>query len=382
MLNSAFLLTFFLHLGQIKNTMKHFYRLLLLFSVLTLTSCSTILHRKQQKVNVFSNAENATITVNDSVYQLPAKIKLLRDKTPVTISYQSANKQLDTIVNGKLSPVFKSMNLTTAYFFGVGYLVDLTNKKRFSYPSNIFFNDNINAKVYENRAEAYIIRKNITDNDKKEEIRFVFKRNYFSDQRKLLKKQEKEFKLYNPAVGKFRIFIAPPTLSLIGFSSKNPNVEQFNNFVGGIGFGFGADYFYKENKFISAEISNRANQFDPFYWSDYDVYAHKLDLSVRKAHKRNRFEYSYGLSFTYTDFEYKLPREKNIIKPLMTFEDDDREGFKNNYVTLGFSTLANYQISSIMFIGLRYNPSFYSFRSNGSGFDYEHVISIDYRLKF
>ena len=87
--------------------MKHFYRLLLLFSVLTLTSCSTILHRKQQKVNVFSNAENATITVNDSVYQLPAKIKLLRDKTPVTISYQSANKQLDTIVNGKSYPVYK-----------------------------------------------------------------------------------------------------------------------------------------------------------------------------------------------------------------------------------------------------------------------------------
>ena len=362
--------------------MKHFYKLLLLFSVLTLTSCSTILHRKQQKVNVFSNAENATITVNDSVYQLPAKIKLLRDKTPVTISYQSANKQLDTIVNGKLSPVFKSMNLTTTYFFGVGYLVDLTNKKRFSYPSNIFFNDNINAKVYENRAEAYIIRKNITDNDKIEEIRSVFKRNYFSDQRKLAKKEEKEFQRFNPKVGKFRMFIAPPTLSLIGFSSKNPNIEQFNNFVGGIGFGFGADYFYKGNKFISVEISNRANQFDPFYWSDYDVYAHKFDLSVRKAHKRNRFEYSYGASFTYTDFEYKLPREKNIIKPLMTFEDDDRIGIKSNYATLGFSSLANYQISSIMFIGLRYNPSFYSFRSNGSGFDYEHVISIDYRLKF
>lgn len=362
--------------------MKHLYKLLLLFIVVTLASCSTILHRKQQKINVFSNAESATITVNDSVYQLPTKIKLLRDKTPVTISYQSANKKLDTIVNGKLSPVFKSVNLSTAYFLGVGYFVDLTNKKRFSYPSNIFFNDNPNAKVYENRAEEYIIRKNITDNDKIEEIRSVFKRNYFSDQRKLAKKEEKEFQRFNPKVGKFRMFIAPPTLSLIGFSSKNPNIEQFNNFVGGIGFGFGADYFYKENKFISVEISNRANQFDPFYWSDYDVYAHKLDLSVRKAFKKNRFEYSYGFSFTYTDFEYKLPREKNIIKPLMTFEDDDRIGIKKNYVTLGFSSLANYQISSIMFIGLRYNPSIYSFRSSGSGFDYEHVISIDYRLKF
>lgn len=362
--------------------MKHLYKLLLLFAVVTLTSCSTILHRKQQKINVFSNAENATITVNDSVYQLPAKIKLLRDKTPVTISYQSANKQLDTIVKGKLSPVFKSMNLTTTYFFGIGYLVDLTNKKRFSYPSNIFFNDNSNAKTYENRAEEYIIRKNITDEDKIDEIRFVFKRNYFSDQRKLAKKQEKEYKLYNPAVGKFRIFIAPPTLSLIGLSSKNPNIDQFNNFVGGIGFGFGADYFYKENQFVSFEISNRANQFDDFYISDHDVLAHKLDFSVRKAYKVNRFEYSYGASFTYTDYEYKLPRDKNTIKPLMTIDDDVRERFKNNYITLGFSSLVNYQISPLIFIGLRYNPSIYSFRKSTNGFDYEHVISIDYRLKF
>jgi len=362
--------------------MKHLYKLLLLFIALTTTSCSTILHRKQQKINVFSNAENATITVNDSVYELPAKIKLLRDKTPVTISYQSANKQLDTIVNGKLSPVFKSMNLTTTYFFGVGYLVDLTNKKRFSYPSNIFFNDNINSKVYENRAEEYIIRKNITDNDKIEEIRFVFKKNYFSDQRKLAKKQEKEYKLYNPAVGKFRIFIALPTLSLIGLSSKNPNIERFNNFVGGIGFGFGADYFYKENQFVSFEISNRSNQFNPFYWSELDIIAHKLDFSVRKAYKKNRFEYSYGTSFTYTDYEYKIPNKNSPIKPTMTFEDDDREAFKNNYFTFGFSSLVNYQITPLMFIGLRYNPSIYSFRKSNNGFDYEHIISIDYRLKF
>jgi len=362
--------------------MKHFYKLLLLFAVITLTSCSTILHRKQQKINIFSNTENATVTVNDSIYQLPAKIKVLRDKTPIRISYQSANKQLDTIVYGKLSAVFKSVNLSTTYFFGVGYLVDLTNKKRFSYPGSIFFNDNIDAKIYENRAEEYIIRKNITNTEKIDEIHSVFKRNYFSDQRKLLKKQEKEFKLYNPAVGKFRIFITPPTLSLIGFSSKNPNVEQFNNFVGGIGFGFGADYFYKENKFVSFEISNRSNQFDSFYWSDHDILAHKLDLSVRKAHKVNRFEYSYGGSFTYTDYQYKLPRDKTLTKPFMTNDDDDREGFKKSYTTLGFSSLVNYQISSIMFIGLRYNPSIYRFRSNGSGFDYEHVISIDYRLKF
>src|SRR5690606_13156291 len=149
------------------------------FTVLTLTSCSTILHRKQQKINVFSNAKNATITLNDSVYALPAKIKLVRDKQPVTISYRSANKQFDSIIKSKISPVFSAINLTTIPVFGAGYLVDLTNKKRFAYPKNIFFNDKDSLEIYEQRVEEYIYRRNITDKEKIEDLHYHFKRNYY-----------------------------------------------------------------------------------------------------------------------------------------------------------------------------------------------------------
>lgn len=362
--------------------MKQLAKLYLLASVLILSSCSTILHRKQQRINVFSNAENATITVNDSVYQLPTKIKILRDRTPVAIRYQSTNKQVDTILNSKLSPVFKSMNLVTIPGFGVGYLVDLTNKKRFSYPSNVFFNDNINSKVYETRAEEYIIRKKITDVDKIKVIHYVFERDYLSDQRKALKREKKEYKRYNPEVGKFRFFLAPPTLSLIGLSNKNPNIEQFSNFIGGVGFGLGGDYFYKTNQFFTLELSNRVNQFDDFWWSGHDVLARKLDVSFRNGHRKNRFEYSYGISYTYTDYDYRVLRNNNPIQPFMSDDDDYSTAIKNSYSTLGFSTLFNYQLTSFMFVGIRYNPSVYSFRKTGSGFDYEHVIGIDYRIKF
>ncbi|SFO22847.1 hypothetical protein SAMN05421741_12812 [Paenimyroides ummariense] len=304
--------------------MKTLLKISTILLAVCLTSCSTIFRTKTQTINVFSNAQKATVTVNDSVYSLPAKVKLLRSKKPVTLSYQSDNKQFDTIVLGKSGPLFYLGNLVTSPFFGVGYWVDLMN------------------------------------------------------QEKLKRNQEKEFKRYNPAVGKFRFFIAPPTLSLIGFSKKNPNIEQFNNFVGGVGFGFGGDYFYKENRFLTLELSNRVNQFDDFWWSGHDVLARKLDVSFRKAHKINRLEYSYGISCIYTDYEYALPWSS-----MQQFWDDDERNYSSaSYSTIGLSSLINYQLTSVMFVGIRYNPSVYSFRTTGNGFDYEHVISIDYRLKF
>ena len=360
--------------------MKHLYKLLLLFTVVTLTSCSTIFRTKTQTINVFSNAQKATVTVNDSVYNLPAKVKLFRTNKPVTLSYQSENKQFDTIIPSKSGPLFYLGNLVTSPFFGAGYWVDLMNHKRFQYKKNIFINNKDTLELYEYKAEKYIAKRNITDSVKVNDLYAFYKRNYFKDQEKLKRNEAKKFKRFNPTAGTFKFFMAPPTLSLIGLSAKNPNLDQFNNFVGGVGFGLGGDYYYKDNRFISLELSNRVNQFDDFWWSGHEVLARKLDISVRKGHRKNRFEYSYGISYTYTDYNYSLPRDNSPIKPFMS--DDNRRHFTDSYSALGFSTLINYQLTSVMYIGVRYNPSIYSFRSSGKSFDYEHIIGFDYRLKF
>lgn len=360
--------------------MKHFYKLLLFFTVLMLTSCSTIFRTKTQTIHVFSNASEAKVSVNDSVYNLPAKIKLLRSKKPVTLSYQSENKQFDTIIPSKSGPLFYLGNLASSPFFGAGYWVDLMNHKRFQYRKNIFLNDKDHLEIQEYKADRYIAKRNITDTLKQLEIREHINNHFEAVAVKIKEREQREFKRYNPTAGTFKFFMAPPTLSLIGLSSKNPNLDQFNNFVGGVGFGLGGDYYYKDNRFISLELSNRVNQFDDFWWSGHEVLARKLDISVRKGHRKNRFEYSYGISYTYTDYNYSLPRDNSAIKPFMS--DDNRRHFTDSYSALGLSSLVNYQLTSVMYIGIRYNPSIYSFRSSGKSFDYEHIIGIDYRIKF
>lgn len=360
--------------------MKTLFKISILLLTAGLTSCNTVFRTKTQKINVFSNATAANVTVNDSVYTLPAKIELLRSKKPVTISYKSTNKQFDTVVPAKTGPLFYLGNLVTSPFFGAGYWIDLMNHKRYQYRKNIFINDKEGLEIQEYKADKYIAKRAITDTVKQQEIRENINKHFEAVDAKRKEREAREFKRFNPTEGTFRFFIAPPTISFIGLSAKNPNLEEFSNFVGGVGFGFGGDYYYKNKRFISLELSNRVNQFDDFWWSGHEVLARKLDLSVRKGHRVNRFEYSYGASITYTDYEYSLPRNNVPIKPFMS--DDGKRYFNDSYRTIGFSTLFNYQLTSVMFVGVRYNPSVYSFRKTGNGFDYEHVIGIDYRIKF
>src|SRR5690606_26008743 len=185
---------------------------------------------------------------------------------------------------------------------------------------------------------------------------------------------EKEFKRFNPTEGSFRFNIQPPTLFLVGLSKENQKVDRFTNTVGGVGFGIGFDYYYKNNRFFGFETSFKGNEFDPFWWTYNDRRTYKIDLSLRNGHRYKRFEYGYGPSFTYTSYRYNLPGKY--------LYEDEISTKHYSYRTLGFSTLFNYQLTSVMYVGLRYNPSVYSFRKTGNGFDYEHVIGIDYRIKF
>ena len=363
--------------------MKTLFKISALLLTVGLTSCSTVFRTKTQTINVFSNATAAKVTVNDSVYNLPAKIKLLRSKKPITLSFQSANQQFDTIISSKSGPLFYLGNIVTSPLFGVGYWVDLTNKKRYQYKKNIFLNDKEGLELYEYKADKYIAKREITDSLKQVEIRENIKKHVEVTAIKKQKNDAIEFKRFNPTAGTFRFNIQPPTLSIIGLSKENMKIDRFTNSLGGAGFGMGFDYYYKNNRFFATDLSVRANVFDVMWWSSNDRESFKHDLSFRKGHRLKRFEFSYGLSFTYSTYNYKKYNYNNQeIKPMMSDDDDDSRKFYTNYRTIGFSSLFHYQLTSVMYVGIRYNPSIYSFRATGNGFDYEHVIGIDYRLKF
>ncbi|MBA5793499.1 hypothetical protein H1R17_09645 [Flavobacterium sp. xlx-214] len=364
--------------------MKHFFTACIILCALIFTSCSTILGTKNQRLYVFSNAESAQVTVNDSVYNLPANIYVKRSKNPLKMSYQSNTKQVDTLLKARHGALFVLGNVLNAPAFGAGYIVDLTNHKRFRYKKNIFFNDKDSLQTYELNAERYLAKRNIVDEAQKDSVHQKFKTSFFAADAKRKISEAKEFKKFNPTEGTLRFNLQPPTLFLIGLSKENQKINRFTNTVGGVGLGLGFDYYYKNDRFFSFETSVKGNVFDIMWWTSNDRESYKYDVSLRNGHRWKRFEVSYGASFTYSEYNYKVFRQPNYgnVVPMFSDDDDYSTKFYTNYQTFGFSTLFHYQLTSVMFVGIRYNPSIYSTRQTGSGFNYEHVLGFDYRIKF
>jgi len=221
---------------------KIYIKISALLVAVGLKSCNTVFRSKSQTIHVFSNALEAQVSVNDTVYKLPAKVKLLRGKNPVTLSFQSQNKSFDTIIPARTGPLFYLGNLVTSPLLGAGYWVDLMNHKRFQYRKNIFINDKEGLEIQEYKADRYIAKHQITDTVKQLEVRKHINKHFVAVVTKKEEREKREFKKYNPTAGTFRFNIQPPTLFLAGVSNKNERVKQFSNTVGGLGLGIGFDY--------------------------------------------------------------------------------------------------------------------------------------------
>jgi len=311
---------------------------------------------------------------------LPIKLKVKRSREPLKISLLTNNSiSIDTLLIPKVGDLFSAGNIPTIPLLGAGYWIDLTNDKRFAYPRNIFINTIDDLDEVDYKTSRYIAKHQITDENEKAEIYDKFKK---------LKAKDYDFKQsveklhnyrFNLVAGRVRFNLIMPSIYQNGISTKNPEVKSFKTQGVGFNLGFGLDYFYNTNHFLTYESSLKTSSWA--FWSIPDINPKKIDFTLRNGFRKNRMEYSLGLSFNYVDYTYKIPDENlGSIRPF--FSDDDKTEFRENYRTLGFSTLVSYQLTSALFIGFRYDPTVLSFRNIGNQLNYEHVFGLDLRFKF
>ena len=347
------------------------------------TSCATILGTKQQTLNIYSNAQKAQLVVNDSLVDLPYAMKVTRSKKPLKISYLLNNQPHDTLFKAKPNVLFLLGNIPSIPFFAVGYGVDFTNPKRFRYPKNIFLNDDASKSKDVIEAEEYIHRKKITDSERKTQV-YLEKKNVFEKEKeKNQKYQEWVHKRFHPQKGTTYFNLITPSLYSLGFSNQNPETDYFTSEIGGISFGVALDHFYKDHKFLTLEISHKSNLFDPIFWYQTDV-KDKLSIALMDGYKWDRWYFSYGLAFTATRYDYYAPIKQHEGMPQPGWSDDEgyRRTFSTAYQNIGLSSVINYQFAPRLFVGISYKPSFYSIRFHKNGFDYEHSLGLDFRIKF
>jgi len=305
--------------------------------ILCLTSCATILAGKEYNVKLYSNIPDAKAKVNDSIYNLPTTVTVLRSKKelPVTLITNSATTNI--LLQPKVNPWFIYGNLA----FGIlGYPIDLTNNKRFYYGREILL-DNIN-----NNKDSLQAREKID----------YFKRDFPTHK------------------GQINITASIPYAN--GFYLQ-PHNEPAKSSFGFFGFSIGAEYFYKDTKFLKFTAGSSIDFEFPFpapldHFDSYETVT-ATNFTLTNNHKIGRFTFGYGLN--YAIYAWR------IINPDHTFPAYGPESRTRNSHAYGLSLNAYHQFSKSVFLGVVYNPTFVN-SFPVTQFKYQHAVSLDLLFKF
>lgn len=323
-------------------------KLVAIVLIFSLTSCATIFTKKTYKLEIKSFA-NTKVKVYDTIYNLPAIIEVKRSKNVLPIVLISDTIKKNYSLKPSISPKYLYGNLSFVHFAPVGYLVDLTNEKRFYYGKSHFLN--ISDTITELNTPINKSFKNTKKN-----ISNYFTRDYQTNK------------------GQINLFVSIPWIN--NFNYK-PNGESQKNSSGFLGLSTGIEYYQSEHKFLSLNASVAMNFIAPapapFTYDGEAEFFNSMALALTENHKFNRFTLGYGVIYSRnnwrldnTEYDENIPNSKKPVS-------------KANY---GLGLIANgyFRVTENFFIGLNYKPTLYNMNPLNK-FQYEHVISFDLAWK-
>lgn len=322
----------------------------LLFILLLFSSCATLVNSPFTKINLYTRQDSVKVYLSDSTQfaYTPAQLIVARTKQPLEVTLEKHDLKKTVLIPAKLSPQFIFGNYANGSLL-IGYLIDLSNPKRFKYPSKVYFDldylNNTNLK-YKTRVEP-------------------------------------QFALYQWPQGRKRDITCPR-----GTLSFKLSVPEGNSFVinkqthigksfGFLGLTAEAGYYYRDRKYIGIGAGTLTDFIIPFpapfdaigeYERSFGSY-----LDVMHGHDYRRFSGSYGLNISRYSYYKRYTGElfPQYIDTLIYSKVETRAG-------LSFSAV--YRFSEYASAGIKYLPSFYTF-SPGE-FRYGHFLFLNLAIHF
>ena len=315
-------------------------RLFLLAILFCLTSCATIFNKKQYKLKIYSTTANVRAKVYDSVYSLPADVSVKRSKDDLKVTMITDSLSRELIVRPRLSPQFCWGNMGFLSLMPVGYLTDLTNSKRFYYGKELLLN------VHDTIS---------TIGKKRGGLKAYFKRRYPTPKRQ------------------FNLVLSVPYANLFYMQPHNERAKTNGGFLG---TSLGAEYYYKDNKYVkfttAVSIDFLAPVPVPISYDGTNEFITAYNFTLTDNYRLNRFTLGYGLN--YGIYKWRLDNTDFIFPSMI-----DVPRTKINH-GIGIATNAYYQFSRSFFVGVIYNPTFITTYPK-TEFNYQHVISLDFLWK-
>lgn len=316
--------------------------LIFLIPIILLSSCATLMLRKDYDIRVSSNVPNAKAEIRDSVYSLPAEFRIKRSKEDLNIKLLSDSLKRNYIVKASPNATFLYANLICYPILPIMYGIDFTNQKRFYYGKTITLN------TYDTTS---IIRPKISK-----------------------KYNDYWTKSFPTNKGQINLIYSLPWVNSFYLQ---PNQETSKANTGFWGISAGLEYYYKEKKYLSLTGSAVMDFFIPFpaavdfsgeVENMYSVYA-----SLTDNYKFRRFTVGYGLN--YSRNTWQLVYHDRFDPPPPT-----REPATKSSNTIGFTFDGYHQIGKRFYIGLIYRPTLLNIYPEVD-FKYEHLISLDFKWK-
>lgn len=313
--------------------MIRYYSLLI---VGLLSSCATLIHQRTVDLNVHSDTDSVKICLYKDTtrwYNTPTRITVERSRNDLLLVAKKDSVQKLIQVNSRLSTAFWLGNM----FSGIGilgYAIDLTNPKRFTYPSNITidFNSSSNPTSNESPSNAY--------------------RTWLTPEKGLL-----TFKFSIPEGNHFYI-------------NKG---NGYGNSFGFLGIAGGAEYYLSDKYSISTDIGALTNFMMPIP-APVDYYGSRESSSAVYGNLQlgsdiSRLHYAAGLQYNKTFFN----KWDTLPSTSEHYRRDTLSMHKvQNNVGLVFSTY--YRVSNGFNVGISYYPSFLSWDKKGIEAHYNHLI--------
>jgi len=300
-----------------------------------LNSCATLFHSKNVDVCVNSDTDSVKIYVNDDTtrYYTPTIVNVERSSKDLLITAlkDSASEQIN--IKSRLSTAFWLGNL----FSGIGifgYAIDLTNPKRYTYPSDI--------TIHFNESKSYSTKK-------------------YS-------------KWVRPEKNLLSFKLSIPEGNFLYLNKGN----EYGNAFGFHGLSGGVEYYFSDKYCINMDIGRLTDLKTPF--SSLEEYHGRYQRSfatygdIQVGSDFRRFHYDLGLQFNRTS-HFKI----ETVEQNLNVDSIISSKYQNN---VGIALSAYYRISNNFNIGINYYPSFISWDENKVlQAQYTHLLFFELNLR-
>ena len=304
---------------------------LILIASILLSSCATILNQPYTNVKVHTTEPSKIVFRQDTVKTANNKVDLWAERKKETLSFVVMTDSITKTIEVK-------SKLSTAFWLGnsfsgvgvIGYAIDLTNPKRFTYPNNIYINSTDTISRYygfsiDNKGELYL-------------------------------------HLSLPHINSFCL---------------RPEKERYKVNTGFWGFSVGLDYYHTVNQFINLVFSTVTDIWFPFpasiHFSGENEFMNSSYIGLSNNHRFGKFTVGYGLSFAKNTWDFRYYDRLDPPPPT-------REPVRKSHNAFGFIFPTYFQMGERFNMGVVYRPTVFR-PSLPNKVAYEHLISIDFAWK-